>query len=94
MKRQANPGPPYGSVVPPPPPAPPMRRARYVAPDRREVEPYPVEKMTGTSLPRNTICAVLRDIFTRSQDEDIKRLARIATTMAKKMSAKLYESAR
>jgi hypothetical protein len=59
--------------------------------DRRKVDPYPAEQMAGSKLPKNTICAVLRDIYAQSQDENIKELARVATTMAKKMSAKLYE---
>ena len=39
----------------------------------------------------NTICATLRQIYRRTDDEEIKMLARVATTMAKKMSAKLEQ---
>lgn len=39
----------------------------------------------------NTICSVLRKIYRKTGDEEIKLLARIATTMAKKMGAKLEQ---
>lgn len=37
----------------------------------------------------NTICATLRKIYRRTTDEDTRVLIRIATTMAKKMGARL-----
>lgn len=46
--------------------------------------------MSGDNLPVNTICAMLREIYATTDDEQVKMLARIATTMAKRMSKKLY----
>lgn len=37
----------------------------------------------------NTICSVLRRIWRLSKDEEVRILARTATTMAKKMGGKL-----
>jgi len=37
----------------------------------------------------DTICGVLRNIYKKTQDEEIKTLSRIAVSMAKKMSKKL-----
>lgn len=48
------------------------------------------EKMEK-SWPRNTICQVIRTIYQKSEDEEIKLLCRVATFMAKKMDAKLRE---
>jgi hypothetical protein len=39
----------------------------------------------------NTICATLRQIYRRTDDSEIKLMARVATTMAKKMSYKLED---
>jgi len=60
-------------------------------PERSTIDPYPVSKMSGDNLPENTICGVLREIYATSNDDHVKMLARVATTMAKKMSRKLYE---
>ena len=40
--------------------------------------------------PAGTICGVLGEIHERSDDEEIRRLARLAVAMGKKMSAKLH----
>ncbi len=39
----------------------------------------------------NTICATLRQIYRRTEDDETRRLIRIATTMAKKMGDKLEQ---
>lgn len=49
-----------------------------------------VEKMNKT-MPQNTICEILRILHIKAEDEEIKKLARIAALMAKKMDAKLRE---
>ena len=51
-------------------------------------EPCPEAEMKK-KVRINTICATLRKIYSRTDDEEIKLLARIATTMAKKMDGKL-----
>jgi hypothetical protein len=56
---------------------------------RHTIEPYPVEKMKPNNV-RGTLCSVLRDIHENTDDEQVRLWARIATTMAKKMSARLY----
>jgi len=48
----------------------------------------PPEKMEKT-WPHNTICQIIRTIYQKTDDEEIKILCRIATLMAKKMDAKL-----
>lgn len=53
-------------------------------------DPCPVEHMEVKN-PTNTICEVLRSIYHRTDDTEIRLQARIATTMAKKMSSKLKE---
>lgn len=49
-----------------------------------------IEKMNKT-MPQNTICEILRTLHMKTNDEEIKSLARIAALMAKKMDAKLRE---
>ena len=55
---------------------------------RPNAEPYPEKNMYG-NLPKNTICGVLREIYHRTDDEEVKVLARIATTMAKRITSRL-----
>jgi hypothetical protein len=56
---------------------------------RDKVEPYPESGMVIDGYPKYTICGVLREIYKESNNEQIKLLARIATSMAKKMSNRL-----
>ena len=56
---------------------------------RDNVEPHPVELMEQQDFSPGTICGVLREIYQKTDDDEVKVLARIATTMAKKMSSKL-----
>lgn len=56
----------------------------------KQHEPCSIEEMRH-KVRVNTICSVLRQIYRRTDDEEIKLMARIATTMAKKMGAKLTE---
>ena len=53
-------------------------------------EPCPEEDMRQ-KVRVNTICSVLRKIYRRTDDEEIRVMARVATTMAKKMSNKLEQ---
>lgn len=55
------------------------------------VEPVPIKEMFRSHKRRDTICAVLRDIYLRTYDEEIRVKCRIAITMAKKMQARLKE---
>ena len=55
-----------------------------------EHEPIDKKEMSWIS-PKNTICQVLRDIYWKTDDPEIKLNCRIATTMAKRMTAKLTE---
>lgn len=61
--------------------------------DDKVLEKYPpIDKKTMFQrLPLYTICEVLREIYWLAESEDIKERARIAVTMAKKMSGKLVE---
>jgi hypothetical protein len=54
---------------------------------RDNVEPYPEHLMEQG--PPGTIYGVLREIYGRTEDEQIRLLARIATSMAKKIASKL-----
>jgi hypothetical protein len=56
----------------------------------RKHEPVPEKQMNYISH-RDTICAILRDIYFATQNPEIKLKARIATSMAKSMSRKLME---
>ena len=57
------------------------------------VDPAPVTQMTmGRGRP-NTVCDVLRRIYNLTEKEEVKLLARIATTMTRKMDYKLGEYA-
>ena len=56
----------------------------------RKHEPVPEEMMKWLS-PKNTICQVLRDIYWKTDDPDIKLQCRIATSMAKSMTQKIVE---
>jgi hypothetical protein len=59
----------------------------------RKHEPVP-ERMMFYSSPEYTICQVIRDIYFEADKlgyESIKLKARIATSMAKSMAAKLSE---
>ena len=53
-------------------------------------EPCPEEEM-NRAVRVNTICSILRGIYRKTDNEEIKILARVATTMAKKMDAKLTQ---
>lgn len=53
-------------------------------------EPCPEAHMEHENR-MNTICEQLRQIYKLTENPEIKLRARIATTMAKKMSAKLAE---
>lgn len=53
-------------------------------------EPCPEEDMRK-KVRVNTICSVLRQIYRRTDDEEIRLMTRVATTMAKKMSNKLEQ---
>ena len=57
---------------------------------REDVAPWPAELMMTPDQPAGTICGVLGEIHERSDDEEIRRLARLAVAMGKKMSAKLH----
>ena len=56
----------------------------------RKHEPVPEKEMNCVSQ-RETICAVLRDIYFATENQEVKLKARIATSMAKSMSRKLTE---
>lgn len=56
-------------------------------------EPCPISQMAPHMGRPNTVCDVLRRIFHMTDDEEIKLLARIATTMTKKMDYRLAEYA-
>lgn len=53
-------------------------------------EPWEESAMFGI-YPEFTICETLRQIYHRTDDEEIKFLARIATTMAKHITNKLEQ---
>jgi hypothetical protein len=55
---------------------------------RDRVDPYPEELMNSLEMP-GTICGVLREMYQRSEDPEVKILARIGVSMAKKISKKL-----
>ena len=57
---------------------------------RDNVDPYPAEMMDGAEMP-GTICGVLREIYQKSKDEEVRLLSRISTSMAKKMASKMRE---
>lgn len=52
--------------------------------------PHPVQSMDKV-YPDYTICETIRRIYNRTDDEQIRYLCRIATTMAKHMMDKLVE---
>lgn len=66
-----------------------MKKSRRYK-DLSHVEPASVTRMNDRGRP-NTVCDVLKRIFHKSDDEEVKLLARIATTMVKKMNQKLGE---
>jgi hypothetical protein len=45
--------------------------------------------MAAEGQPTSTICGVLREIHATTRNDEIRVLSRIATTMAKKMQARL-----
>lgn len=45
----------------------------------------------ASTNPEYTICEVLRGIYHASEDPEIRTLARVATTMAKRMEMRLRE---
>lgn len=55
------------------------------------VDPAPVSQMTRVGRP-NTVCDVLRKIYSLG-NEEVRLLARIATTMTRKMDYRLAEYA-
>lgn len=56
----------------------------------RKHEPIDEEAMKWIS-PKNSICEVLREIYWGTKDPNIKLKCRVATSMAKAMTAKLSE---
>jgi hypothetical protein len=56
----------------------------------KQHEPCPIEEMNH-KVRVNTICATLRQIYRKTDNEEIKVLSRVATTMAKKMGDKLEQ---
>lgn len=56
----------------------------------RKHEPIDEEAMRWIS-PKNSICEVLREIYWKTSDPEIKLKARIATSMAKSITGKLSE---
>lgn len=59
-----------------------------IKPTYADLPQMPAEKMTKI-YPQNTICQILRTLYMKTEDEEIKVLCRIATLMAKKMEGKL-----
>lgn len=55
------------------------------------VEPAEVKDMDKEGHTPNSICSILRNIYHRTTDEDIKFKCRVATTMAKNMAYRLRE---
>jgi len=53
--------------------------------------PKMAEEKMDKVWPENTICQILRTIYIKTEDEEIKTLCRIAVVMAKKMDHKLRE---
>ena len=53
-------------------------------------KPCPIRQM-NRKVRVNTICATIRQIYRKTEDDEIKLLCRIATTMAKKMCNKLEQ---
>lgn len=49
------------------------------------------EKQMHIISPNNSICEILRNIYWKTDDPEIKLKCRIATTMAKRMTRKLSE---
>ena len=56
---------------------------------RDKVKPHPESLMELQHLPTSTVCGVLREIYEKTTDDEIKYLSRLAITMAKKISNKL-----
>lgn len=52
--------------------------------------PYPESRM-GMAFPRYTVCEVIRQIYKKSDDPEIKLKCRIAISMTKAMDEKLRE---
>ena len=57
---------------------------------KHKVKPYPESSMSTEKLANNTICGVLRDIYKLTNNPEVKLLARIGVSMAKKMSNRLH----
>ena len=53
-------------------------------------EPCP-KKDIRIKVRANTICATLRQIYRRTEDDETRVMIRVATTMAKKMGVKLEQ---
>lgn len=68
-----------------------MKKSRLYR-DLSYVKPASIQRMNDKGRP-NTVCDVLKKIYHLSNDEEVKLLARIATTMVKKMNHKLGEYA-
>lgn len=49
------------------------------------------ESAMQETQPRGTICCVLRQIYHKTDNEEVRELARLATAMAKRMGSKLNE---
>lgn len=68
-----------------------MKKSRLYK-DLSHVKPASIQRMNDKGRP-NTVCDVMKRIYRISDDEEVKLLARIATTMVKKMNRKLGEYA-
>ena len=56
------------------------------------VKPYPQEWMDREqSFPENTVCSVIRDIYFKTDDEDVKLWCRVAVRMTKNMHKALKD---
>ena len=45
--------------------------------------------MDNPRLPEETICGILRDIYKKTDNDEVKVLARLAVSMAKRMGRRL-----
>lgn len=55
-----------------------------------KIEPFPVHKM-DSKKGTGTVCEVLRDIYHATEDDEIKYMSRVATSMCKAMARRLEE---
>ena len=64
------------------------RKSRYYK-SLDHIVPTPADQMRLGRGRKNTVCDVLRRIFNKTEDEEVRLWARIATTMTRKMNYKL-----